>query len=387
MPTTTLDRPVQGGVPLDVNGFKYGDPDWLAKAKQVSVPNDLNALVVSLCEQSKLLALPATALPQDIHAAYGADLSLLMRTRSAFKTTLEAAVHARADESHIDAQAFLSGLVAQVGDIEHQPKLDLGADVMKLEPPARLARLQQDFRDDVEELKESLVIWLNALTEADIISAVEWLDTGRTAVKYHFFWLASNRQNLGEKTHDPGMNLVGRHVTTTTETRVNIVGERRTHTVVDAQAFPLGEYTRAVPKRIASFIDQIPWEVRPFVTIIDGNLVKEEVARTTDLSRTERTERNVWVRDPTPTLFGLWALSGWGGSTPESVSSLYQGHAIQRANKALLIELTVLVVAIALAVFKGGGRLAAMIAIGGIIVIAAHQLSMRVEASRNPQAA
>lgn len=387
--TQTVEKPTANAIALTVGGRIYGDEvagDRFAHLREMTVPKELDALVDALHAKSELLKLATTSSAEAIHRAYGTDLAMLTKYRNAFQQTLAAAVRARADETHIDAQAFLANVAAQIGQIDHNPKLDLDQYVLQLDPPARLARLQTDFKGDVDELKQALVIWLHAMTENDIVSVIEWIDGGKTAAKYHFIRMESAR-DAKSTVHDPGMNLRGRHVTTKTETKVEVFSERRSHTVVDAKSHALDAYTRRVPQRIARLVDSIPAEVRPFVTIIDGNLSKEEVHRKTEASRTEVTEKSVWVDDPTPALFGTWALGGWGGTTNEASNSLYSGHALSKANLWLVVGLALTALAGAMTMPLGGSRIAGLVVLVCAALVLFSQIGMRIGESRSPQAA
>jgi hypothetical protein len=322
-------RNLADGIAHTINGRTYGQTsaDSFANLRQMPVPKEMDALAAALHRESKLLALTAltSGSPAEaIHNAYGADLQLLIRYRNAFRQTIEAAVHARADTHHTDAQAFLADMVRTLGDIAHEPNLDLSADTVKLEPAQLLARMQDEFRSDAEDLKAGVAIWLHALVENDIVSVIERL--GAHGVKYHFYHMTSYRQEVDCKKDDPGVSLRGRFVTTTVKTAVNVVSERRVHTVVNAESHALEDYTRRVPARIARLIDAIPAEVKQFVTIMDGNVSKEEVYRRQESGEIVTETHKVWVPDPTPALFDSWALAGWGGSLAETARSTYQGH-------------------------------------------------------------
>lgn len=373
----------KSGIALSVDGLTYGDKaaDTLAAMRQMVVPKELVTFVTALHAQSKLLALSGGAVEQSIYDAYGADLTLMNRYRSAFKSVIEAAVRARADERHIDAQAVLAELVGSLGDIGNEPKLELGAEAATLKPDELLARLQQEFRDEVENLKIGIVLWLHELTEREIVSVIQWHSP--RAVTYHFFRVESSSAIVGNKTVDPGMSLTGRHVTTTTTRRSDITEERRDHTVLNAKRHPLDTYPNRVPERIARLINAIPAEVRPFVEIIDGTVSKEQVTRKVD-SKTTTETRSVWKDDPTPALFGTWAIAGWGGSTPEEARALYSGHVQTKANNWLVASIIALLV-VAGAVYPFGGmRAVASIMVLGLLLTLFSQLGMRLGSSSRP---
>jgi len=370
-----------GHMPGDVSGGRhFADIDRL---RQMPIPKEMDLLADVLNRESQLLALANTADEPAIHNAYGADLQLLIRYRDAFKRTIEAAVSARADLTHIDAQAFLGDMVAKLGDIAHEPALDLSEEAIKLEPAERLARLQQEFRSDVEDLRSGVALWLRSLAENDVVSVVEWL--GRHGIKYHFYHMTSSRQELDRTKHDPGINLVGRHVTTTATTAVDVYSERRTHTVVNAQVYELDQYPDRVPGRIARLIDTIAPEVRPFVNIVGGEVTKEEVTRRQESGQILTETHKVWVRDPAPVLFNSWAVAGWGGSLQEPARSTYRGHVLQRANYWLLASAVISAFFIAFATFGAGRRGALLAAIVCAIIVAGSQFSLRYESGSRSQ--
>jgi hypothetical protein len=345
------------------------------------VPTEMDALVAALHRESKLLALTSGSPAQAIHNAYGADLALLIRYRDAFRKTIKAAVHARADTGHTDAQAFLAEMVGTLGDLAHAPNLDLSADAVKLEPVQLLTRMQDEFRSDAEDLKTSVAIWLHALVENDIVSVIERL--GAHGMKYHFYHMTSERQEVHREIDDPGDSLRGRLVTSTVKTSVKVFSERRVHTVVDAQSHALDAYARRVPARIARLIDSIPPEVREFVRIIDGNVSKEEVHRRQESGGIVTEVHKVWVPDPTPAVFDSWALAGWGGSLAEPARSIYRGHVAQKANREFLIAVVVTLLLAGLAFRFDGIRAGSLVLAVCLVLVLMRQLAIRIAASRS----
>ncbi len=364
-----------------MNGTDYGVNvnDLFAPSRKVSIPKGLDLLVEAIHVQSALLKLAVAgahdAVVARIYDAYGSDLLLLDRYRTGFKTTIEAAIRARADSRHVDAVAMLAAMVAGLPDLAHDPKLELGAGDADLAPSELIQRLQLEFRTDVESLRDGIVLWLNTLVERDVVSVIEWHNP--RAATYHFFKMHSTRGPTDSKKVDPGMHHVGRHVTTTETTAVEVVNERREHTILNANRYALGEYRERVPRRIAAFINEIPTDVRPFVEIVDGTVSKEDVTRQVN-ERVDTQTRAVWVKDPAPVLFGTWALAGWGGSSDEAARTLYDGHVVDRANKWLVVALLLTAVCAAGAVPLAGGRGALMVVIIGAILTALSQLGMRI---------
>src|SRR5258708_2417310 len=111
--TNTVVAPAsESAFALNLDGRIYGgtSANPFEKLRHMPVPKELEALVDALHQRSKLLALSTDATDDAVFDAYGADLTLMHRYRSAFKTTLEAAVRSRADEKHTDAQASLADL-------------------------------------------------------------------------------------------------------------------------------------------------------------------------------------------------------------------------------------------------------------------------------------
>jgi hypothetical protein len=375
-------RNLADGIARTINGRTYGQTsvDSFANLRQMPVPKEMDALVAALHRESKLLALTLGSPAEVIHNAYGADLQLLIRYRNAFRQTIEAAVHARADTHHTDAQAFLADMVGALGDIAHEPNLDLSADTVKLEPAQLLARMQDEFRSDAEDLKSGVAIWVHALVENDIVSVIERL--GAHGVKYHFYHMTSDRQEVDRKTDDPGMSLRGRFVTSTVKNAVNVFSERRVHTVLNARSHALDEYTRRVPARIARLIDAIPPEVKQFVTIMDGNVSKEEVHRRQESGEIVTETHKVWVSDPTPALFDSWALAGWGGSLAEPARSTYQGHVAQKANREFLIAVSLTLLLSGLAFRFDGIRAGSLVLAVCLILVLMRQMAIRIAASQ-----
>ena len=378
----TVPRAVENMEQLIIGNRVYGEtgPEHLSNLRKMAVPREMSVLSDTLQRQSALLALPVGSATNAIYNAYGADLELVTRYRNAFQRTIEAAIRARADAKHADAQAFLTRKTAEVSEIVHEPTLDLGPDALTLDPATLLSQLQQQFINDVESLKFGITTWMHLLAESDYVSVVEWLNPA--VVRYHFFRMDDERRELGKTVTDPGMSVRGRAVTTTTRAEVKVFAERRVHTVVNAKTNALDKYPRRVPNRIARLIDTIPPEVRQFVTIIDGMVSQETVHRRTVSTAIDEQTRSVWVDDPAVTLFETWALGGWGGSTSEAAGSRYKGHALSRADKFLLGQLVLVAFVVILGSIADGWR--GGLAFGGICAILAisHQISIRIPTRR-----
>jgi len=373
----SVPRVTEDGLRLIIGGRTYGDGEQsIGDLQRMAVPEPMHALSAALESQSKLIALPPDAAREAIYDSYGSDLALLARYRAAFKATIEAAVRARAASDQEDAQAFLKRMIAQVSEIEHEPTLDLGPEALKLEAADLLRRLQDQFRADVEALTHAVAVWMHMLADSDCVSVIEWL--GPRAVRYHFLRMESERHELERHQTRTGDYVRGRTITTTSRDLVNVFSERRVHTVVNAEAQGLDAYRRRVPERIARLVDAIPAEVRPFVTIIDGTVSKEEVHRRIAESRIMNETRSVYIPDPALALFNTWAVTGWGGSVEEAARSLYRGHAISKANKILTAELVGTMLAAGLGSVAEGRRGAVVIGAVCLILTAFQQLGMRI---------
>jgi hypothetical protein len=196
--------------------------------------------------------------------------------------------------------------------------------------------------------------------------------------------MESVRNLIDKKTDDSGPRLRGRYVTISTRTQTIIKEERRDHTVLNAKRHTLAEYTGRVPKRIAQLINAIPPEIRPFVDIIDGTVSKETLTRRTIKNEIVAESHSVWVDDPTPALFGAFALAGWGGSTSEKSRATYVGHRFRVANRWLAGSVLAAAAAAMLIARVAGPRNALIAAVAFAIIIAGHQFNLRWEARSMP---
>ncbi|MBV9757914.1 MAG: hypothetical protein JO047_12725 [Alphaproteobacteria bacterium] len=377
----TVPRITEDGLKLIVGGRTYGDaactPDDL---RRMAVPSELHALGAALQAHSKLAGLLPDAAREAIYTAYGHDLELLARYRAAFRTTIEAAVRARAAPDQPAAQAFLQRITAQIAAIDHAPTLDLGSAALQLEPAALLARLREQFAADIAQLEQSVAAWMHMLAEDDTVSVIEWFNP--RALRYHFFRMDEERHELARDVIRTGDYIRGRTITTTATDLVNVVSERRVHTVVNAQSYRPEEYRRRVPARIARLIDAIPEEVRPFVAIIDGTVTNEDVHRQIAESRIVTETHSVFIPDPALALFNTWAVTGWGGSAEEPATSLYRGHVLARADRILAAEAVGTAIATGLGALAEGRRGAFVIAAVCLILTAFQQLGMRIPERR-----
>ena len=377
----SVPRVTEEGLRLIIGGRTYGDAARTpGDLLHMDVPEEMGALSDALDKQSQLGALAPDAAREAIYEAYGHDLELLARYRAAFRKTIEAAVRARAAPDQTAAQAFLERIVAEIADLDHQPTLELGPEALQLDGLALRERLRAQFRADVEQLKRSVAAWMHMLAEDEDVSVIEWFNP--RALRYHFFRVDEDREEL-ERYHTwSGDYIRGRTITTTTKSRVSLISERRVHTVVNAQSYRPEEYMRRVPERIARLLDAIPPEVKPFVTIIDGTVSKEDVHRRLAETKVVTDTRSVFIPDPALALFNTWAVTGWGGSAEEQSRSLYRGHPISRANMVLWAELLGTALAAGLGGAAEGRRGAVVIGAVCLILTAFQQLGMRIPERR-----
>jgi hypothetical protein len=376
----TVPRMTQDGLTLILGGRTYGkdaDDANYGRLLQMGVPHEMDALTDTLTATSRLLGLPRESGRTAIYEAYGHDLALMARYREAFKTCIEAAVRARAAPEHKDARAFLDRVVAELAPILHQPSLNLAPDVLALEPPALLAKLQEEFRADIQGLKQSIAVWFHILTESEYVSLIEWLNP--TSLRYYFFRMEATREQIAKHVDRTGNWIEGVTTTTTTKTRVQLFNERRCHTLVKARIQTPEQYRARVPKRIALLLDKIPTEVRPFVRIIDGHVTHEEVQRRLTSNKVEVEKHSVYRPDPALVLFNTWAINGWGGSIEEESRSIYQGHPLARANKLLVGSLLATATAALLFEPFGGIRASLLVTGIGLVLTALNQLGLRLE--------
>jgi hypothetical protein len=376
----TVPRITQDGLTLILGGRTYGkdaEDAHYGCLLQMGVPREMDALTDTLMAASRLLGLPGDSDRAAIYDAYGRDLALMTRYRDAFKTCIEAAVRARAAPEQKDARAFLDRVVSELAPILHRPTLNLGPDALTLEAAALLAKLQDEFRADVQGLKQTVAVWFHILTESEYVSLIEWLDP--TSLRYYFFLTQATREQIAKHVDRTGNWIEGVTTTTTTKTRVQLFNERRCHTLVKARIQTPDQYRSRVPKRIALLIERIPAEIRPFVRIIDGHVTHEEVQRRLTSNKVELETHSVYRPDPALALFNTWAINGWGGSIQEESRSIYQGHPLARANKVLLGSLLATATAALLIEPFGSFRASLLVTGIGLILTALNQLGMRLE--------
>lgn len=374
-----MPRITEDGLLLRLGQRVFGDvgkPDHAREIASMEVPARMNVLTDVLVRDSSLLSLRAEADDQAIYDAYGHDFTMLARYRDAFEKTIRAAILARADAAHAPAREFLAPIAEQIDGISHKPSIELGAETLALPRDERLGKLQELFRNEARSFTQRVATWLHMLVESEHVCVVEWLNP--TAARYHFFRMDSSEQVLGRTVHDPGMSLRGRTVTTKTRTKVEVHNERRTHTIVGARTHSLDRYTERVPHRIAELINTMPSEVRQFASIVSGTATQESVTRRLASGEIKVDEHSVFVEDPAVTLFDTFAIAGYGGSAAEPARSTYQGHALTKANRALLWSLVATGAATLMIEPFGGVRGMVMVAIVGLLLTAISQLGMRM---------
>jgi len=383
----TLPRITNDGLALILSGKTFAEARHQhpgGHLQPADLPTEMDALAQTLLAKSRLLALPSASSQATIYNASGHDLALLGRYRDACRACVAAAVRARAAPGAKDAQAFLERIVAEVAPVPHNPTLALGPAALELDTAKALNQLQSQFRTDVETLKANVAMWFNQLAERDHVSLIEWFN--EAALRYHFFRMDVLRQELDRQVQRSGNVIDGVTTTTSTKTRVQVFNERRTHTVVRARTYRPDTYCARVPKRIAVLLDNIPGELRPFVSIIDGQVTHEEVHRRLTSDKVEVETHSVYRPDPAVALFNTWAIGGWGGSTPEASRSVYQAHPLSNVNKFLIGSLLASVTAAAAVapIFSLGAS--AAIAVAGIVVTGVSQIGMRRKIARKQEA-
>src|SRR3954447_16421112 len=357
------------------------EADHLGSLWRMPVPAEMDRLRAMLEERSRLLALPQESGQEAIYDAFGSDLELLIRYRDAFKSTVDAAVRARAAADQAARPGPLRSLTRQISEVVFEPTLDLGPTAVALPVDALRRALQDQFRADAAAFVRSVAVWLHVLAECQFVSVIEWFNP--RVVRYHFFRMDSERQEIERQRTVTGHAFNGRTITTTMRVRSDLFSERRVHTVVNAQIHAPKEYRQRVPRGIADLIDAIPAEVKPFVSIIDGTVSQEEIHRRLTESRVETTTRSVFIPDPALALFNSWAITGWGGSTPEKARSLYQGHPLSKAHKYLIAEAVGTVALTTLAGIAEGRRGAVVVFLICAILTAFQQFGMRITTSRS----
>src|SRR4051812_16450847 len=136
----------------------YGDgreADHLGSLRRMPVPAEMDRLRATLEERSRLLALPEESGQEAIYDAFGSDLELLIRYRDAFKSTIDAAVRARAVADDATAQVLLDPMTRQISQVVFEPTLDLGPKAVALPIDALRRALQDQFRADAAALVRS----------------------------------------------------------------------------------------------------------------------------------------------------------------------------------------------------------------------------------------
>lgn len=272
-------------------------------------------------------------------------------------------------------------MTEQISEVVHHMSLDLGDEALQQELNALTASLKRQIEEDIVSLTRNTALWLHVLTQSNFVSVIDWY--GPHALRYHFFHMNSSKEEIAgtQVKHDPGINSVGRFVTYSHDVAVEIFGERHTHTVVQAKTYRPEQYWNKVPARIARFVDEIPAEIKPFVTIIDGKVTQDRVTRKLVSKQVETEERKVWVSDPAVALFDSWALNGWGGSVVEPVDATYVDHPARRAHQWLIAGLIITALFTVMAEPFAGVRGMIVVAILGVIATAFSQFSMRLSST------
>ena len=125
-----------------------------------------------------------------------------------------------------------------------------------------------------------MVLWLQALAEAQIIGLVEWSEKTADVLKYHFF---STDFSVDEKTdtsvqRERHLGYDNIKTTRTKTTKIDMFRKRITHHLVGVKLPKLRRYRmRKIPLHLRPVATKIPDWLAPYTVVVEGTLTQEEI--------------------------------------------------------------------------------------------------------------
>lgn len=323
----TAVRVASDRVPVDRDGWLFGQPVKERAKPGISVPDTLASLADMLRPQFQLLQLVAKNVndKQVVYDAYGHDLELLRQTLASLDATVDAAIGASVtfasgggDEKRRNARKKQLVQIAHDAceeiSVDHAfglNYLDASQDGVSLS-----LHLQQRLEESLAQGLQRLGLRLKALVDNQCIGLVTWSDFDVCC--YHFFVQEERETTLSAQVRQEEGIAEVRTVETRKFRRVQM-RIRRVHHLVNARLHNLDDYRGLVPFRVREFLNTVPADVRHLLQVVDGQMTQQEEVATVVGEETgvEQKVIGVYKKDPAITI-GDFVLVGWG---PEEVDA------------------------------------------------------------------
>lgn len=328
-------------------------------------------LIPQLKGQSRLLAMKLGEASRDqIFDARAYDLALLEGAYREFGDCVRSAIKQSiigASESTEAATKKVDStwvaLCTQVPAMGRAPLVALPHTRAALPETELLTELQQEFVRSIGQLLQLFSFWLQALVEKEFIGLVEW--TSVDVCRYHYFRReqadkVKGKWHTTEHDFDSARPEGTRNIYTTTEHRTiqrSQFLERHVHHIVRALPHAPSRYSKAMPVRVARFLESVPSWLMPHLNIVEGTITMEEVLRRKTGDETISETEVISVEKYSPTVaLGPYSLLGWSADDLKGETAHWRGQAVvatirkKERNQTFRIAATLVTLA-ALAIF------------------------------------
>jgi hypothetical protein len=323
-------------VPVSIDRRLYGVGGEADHKFNNEVPGVFQDLVVDLRQRSELLQLQNDANRTTIYAAYAFDLALLHSRVAEFESCARNAVRCSmlGDESVTNpgesSQAKWVAIRDQIPRIRRTALLELDHVHAALSEAELIAWLKEEFGRGVDRMVRLFSVWLQLLVEQSYVGLVEW--TALDVARYHYFRRDRTKEVIGktartqesfDESRPFGERHQGKRIDESTVLTTDKL-ERHVHHIVEARPHTPRDYPKAVPPRVAEFLQSVPSWLMPMLHIVDGQITMEEVVRSV-VGQSIGTEVEVissWQYSPT-VAFGPFSLIGWSGADLEKEGAVF----------------------------------------------------------------
>jgi hypothetical protein len=205
--------------------------------------------------------------------------------------------------------------------------------------PALREQLDQALRASLHDFTTNFFDLLSRLVDRQLVGLVEWLPNH--CCSYHFFKQVVIQENEGARkvVYETMVGVSDDALRTTIDTRgkgrhIHRLA-RHEHAVINAVRTSIANSQVVIPPPVKALIEQVPDWLYPFLSIIDGDIVRERIIER-DM-RVENWQDVVVLDEPIyglepGVIIGPYVLTGWG---PREVAAEQARRKAQQASAQL----------------------------------------------------
>ena len=275
------------------------------------IPIEFAPMVAELRAKLELLKLADNADRALIYTAYGHDVKTLERHFSDFQHMVRWAMYASANEvGRKNWEEEWKSIAQSMPPFEHETLFDFSAEVAAKPEGELLQHLKTEAENAVTRIFKAFCFWLDTSMTREYVGLIRV--TSDEAGRYHYFRPFRSEKVLEQ--HD-GTTKVSVDETkpqgqrTTYEKRegklVEVTRdlERHDHDIVNMQVHTVAEYPDQMPLRVVEFLNHAPAFILPYLRIVSGTIIREQVRKRTLGVELEDTRTvSTWLDSPAITL-------------------------------------------------------------------------------------